>query len=202
MRGVRITLLLAVAVLSFTVFLPSAYSVAANKKREEISKEKKAEDKREDERDIEIVEHEVAAEAEGEEHFDQEQVERLQTEEAGMPAGEGLAPEAKFFGMRQSIASGGTHIKAKVNPHGTLTRVWVSLDWAKKCNTQVNCPNAGKYTHENQFLGSYTKHAKTFKGKYPVGECQVGEYIIVAINQYGATRTTGWFGVCYATPPA
>ena len=137
--------LVALAVLCLAVVLPNAIAAEPlHSKKGEIGKEKREEDEREDATDREIVERELAAELPGEEQFDNEQREAL----SGKPAGEEKAPEAELLAFRQSVVAGGTHVKVRVNPHGSFTRVLMYLDWAKKCNTQVNCPTKGKYTHE------------------------------------------------------
>lgn len=186
--------LVALAVLCLAVVLPNAIAAEPlHSKKGEIGKEKREEDEREDATDREIVERELAAELPGEEQFDNEQREAL----SGKPAGEEKAPEAELLAFRQSVVAGGTHVKVRVNPHGSFTRVLMYLDWAKKCNTQVNCPTKGKYTHETDRLGAVSTRAQDLKGKFKVGECQVGEYVITAINRWGVTRVTGWFGDCY-----
>lgn len=186
--------LVALAVLCLAVVLPNAIAAETlHSKKGEIGKEKREEDEREDATDKEIVERELAAELPGEERFDNEQREAL----SGRPAGEEKAPEAELLVIRQSVVSGGTHVKVRVDPHGSFTQVWMYMDWAKKCNTLVNCPTKGKYTHETAHLGTESTRAKDLKGKFKVGECQVGEYVITAVNRWGVARVTGWFGDCY-----
>jgi hypothetical protein len=186
--------LVAVAALCLAVLLPSAMAAESLRgKKVEIGKEKLEEDEREDATDKEIVEQELAAELPGEEQFDSEQREAL----GGKAAGEEMPPEAELLAFRQSVVSGGTHVKVRVNPHGSETKVWMYMDWAKKCNTQVNCPTKGKYVRETAYLGSDSTRAKDLKGKFKVGECQVGEYVITAVNRWGVARVTGWFGDCY-----
>lgn len=186
--------LVALAVLCLGVLLPNAVAAESrHSKKGEIGKEKREEDEREDATDAEIVERELATELAGEETFDQEQREAL----AGRAPGEEKAPEAELLVIRQSVVAGGTHVKVRVNPHGSLTKVWMYMDWAKKCNTQVTCPTKGKYTHETAFLGTDSTRAKDLKGKFKVGECQVGEYVITAVNRWGVARVTGTFGHCY-----
>lgn len=192
LRGVYVTVL---AALCFAVALPSAVAAGPLRgKPKEISQEKREEDEREQATDMEIVEREVAAEQPAEEAFFQE--EQTALEATGKP-GEEKAPDEEVVNFRQSVASGGTHVKVRVNPHGSATRVWMSLDWAKKCNTLTVCQTKGKYTHEHARLGSASTRAIDLKGKFSVGECQVGEYVLVSVNRWGVTRQTGWFGLCY-----
>ena len=190
-RGV---LLVALAALCLGIALPDTGAAQPLRgKPKEISKEKREEDEREDVTDAEIVEREAAAELPGEEAFDHEQQESL----VSRAPGEEKAPETELLAFRQSVVSGGTHVKVRVTPHGSLTKVWMYLDWAKKCNTLSVCPTKGKYTHETEFLGTDSTRPKDLKGKFKVGECQVGEYIITAINRWGISREVGTFGDCY-----
>jgi hypothetical protein len=187
--------LLVLAALCFAVALPSGASARSlHGKPKEISKEKREEDEREQVTDMEIVERELAAELPAEETFFAG--ERAALEGIGKP-GEEKAPDEEVVNFRQSVVSGGTHVKVRVNPHGSATRVWMYLDWAKKCNTLSFCPTKGKYTHEGSRLGSASTRAIDLKGKFSVGECQVGKYVLVSVNRWGVTRETGWFGLCY-----
>ncbi len=192
LRGVYVPVLAAAC---FAVALPNAAAAGPlHGKPKEISKEKREEDEREQATDMEIVEREVAAGLPGEEAFFEQ--ERASLEGTGKP-GEEKAPQEEVVNFRQSVVSGGTHVKVRVNPHGSATRVWMYLDWAKKCNTLTNCPTKGKYTHEGSRLGSASTRAIDLKGKFSVGECQVGEYVLASVNRWGVTRETGWFGLCY-----
>ncbi len=192
LRGVYVPVLAAACL---AVALPNAAAAGPlHGKPKEISKEKREEDEREQATDMEIVEREVAAGLPGEEAFFEE--ERASLEGTGKP-GEEKAPQEEVVNFRQSVVSGGTHVKVRVNPHGSATRVWMYLDWAKKCNTLTYCPTKGKYTHEGSRLGSASTRAIDLKGKFSVGECQVGEYVLASVNRWGVTRETGWFGLCY-----
>jgi hypothetical protein len=186
---------LALAALCLAVVLTNANAAepSKNKELEEISQEKREEDEREDVTDKRIVERELAAELPGEEQFDQEQQVKL----APKPAGEEKAPEVELVALHSSIAVGGTRVKVRVIPHGSFTQLWVYLDWAKKCNTQVNCPTKGRYVHEASKLGTDSARPKELKAQFGVGECQVGEYVLTAVNRWGVARVTGWFGVCF-----
>jgi len=177
------------------VLVPGATAAQPLHGKKEIGKEKREEDEREDVTDREIVERERVIEAPIEEEAFQQQREELERE--GKPPGEELAPEVELLVFRQSVVSGGTHVKVRVNPHGSYTRVLMYLDWAKKCNSQVTCPTKGKYTHESARLGVVSTRAKDLKGKFKVGECQVGLWVIEAVNRWAVTRDQGWFGDCY-----
>jgi len=185
-------LLVALAALCFAVLLANATAAEPlHGKKNEISQEKREEDEREDVTDKAIVERELAAELPGEEQFDHEQQEKLTAK-----TGAEEPPEVELVHLRTS-ATAGTLVKARVNPHGSFTQVWMYLDWAKKCNTQVNCQTKGKYVHEASKLGTDSKRPKELKGKFGVGECQVGEWVLTAVNHWGVARVSGWFGDCY-----
>jgi len=186
-------LLVALALPCFAVLLPNATAAEPLGKKVEISQEKREEDEREDVTDMGIVERELASELPGEEQFDSEQQQKL----SGKPGGEERAPEVELVQLRTSVAAGGTRVKVRVTPHGSFTQVWMYLDWAKKCNAQVNCPTKGKYVHEAGKLGTDSTRPKELKGKFKVGECQVGEWVLTAVNRWGVDRVTGWFGDCY-----
>lgn len=152
----------------------------------------------EDKEDKEIAESSAAGERESEEQEETRELTKLREQPEPQ---EGIAPsiESPAFGVNY-ISKDYYSAWATIDPNGAPTNVKFILDWVHKCNKKNECRETGVYHHEviregPRAMGEGNWETPTSKAglmyaESPVGGCQTVDWWLVALNKFGATKTT------------